>query len=258
MMALFVAATIAAQTGSKLEIGPYYTDCPNGIAFISGGKQIGLLRVGWIIDGKYESDYGALTGPGRELHYGLSAADGSYQELSWKAGNATIKFRWARTPAGRICGEAIGDGRLVLELSEDSPTCTATIREDGVGILNGDAVGQVVVHAGPLGFLIHPPLEIRGGPSAGWSAQTHNSLSLRWPATGPGTVPNPVVRLRWCTPPRLALGLGMKAFPCGRISTQPVPAPSIACPKLPVRGAISLAPFHLACISVACSAKTTR
>jgi hypothetical protein len=126
MAAIGSMATLA--TGDSLTVGPYYTDCPNGIAFIEGGKQVGLLRVGWIVDGKYESDYGAMVGERRELHYGLSAPDGSYQELSWKVGEATITLRWGYDAAGIIAGEIRTDRplRLVLELGGEQPACTTS------------------------------------------------------------------------------------------------------------------------------------
>ncbi len=114
-----VLASASASAAEPVKIGAYYADALNGIAFISDDQAAFLLRVGWVTpDQGYRNGYLALSDA---IHkFGMAAPDGSVNRVSWKVGNANVRFDWGRHGASGVVGRITADGpvRVVLETNQ--------------------------------------------------------------------------------------------------------------------------------------------
>ena len=146
--ALLSCLMLPAQSHAApaVRIGPFYPEAPNGIAFIVDHKAAFLLRIGWMQHGHLQDGYHAFVAD--MTGYGPSAADGSYNRLTWYVGAGQVQLRWSRvekTIVGQL--ESSKPLRIALETTPswpEFPVRYSLTRHgiEGIGMRNGQTVSH--------------------------------------------------------------------------------------------------------------------
>ncbi len=146
--ALLSCLMLPAQSHAApaVRIGPFYPEAPNGIAFIVDHKAAFLLRIGWMQHGHLQDGYHAFVADMKG--YGPSAADGSYNRLTWYVGAGQVQLRWSRvekTIVGQL--ESSKPLRIALETTPswpEFPVRYSLTRHgiEGIGMRDGQTVAH--------------------------------------------------------------------------------------------------------------------